>query len=278
MKKVFYIISIFLYLFIGISMVNADSGPIISGEKEVLVGNSITLTASFSNGCLGRAELDKVCTEEVVDVTDKVDWSVNNDNITVNKGTVTGVKEGVSTITATYTHTDGLKVSSIYEIKVVSNTNNGNTTNNDNLNVLVVFSSKGQTDEISNDTWTLNKNDTLNLETKLCNINDIDNNNNYDKTKCQNVNVTYNANNNVIKVNNSGNLKALKTGSTILTIQNNDKKVNIKIKVEGLSLFKLPDTASKSSILAVTLSILFLIAASVFYVQKINKLKVWEDE
>lgn len=279
LRKFLYIIFTIISTFTFMGLVSADSGPIINGENQVKVGSTINLTAQFNNGCLGRESMDKVCTEAIVDVTSDVQWTSNNDNINVNKNSITGIKEGTSIITATYTHFDGVKVSSNYEIKVIDdNTNNDNVTNNDNLMVLVVFSDKGQTDEVSNDTWTIDKNKTLKLETKLCDINTIDNNNNYDKSLCKDVDVFYSTSNDRMTIDKNGTLKTLKKGNSNIIIKSENKTINVKVKVGSStsSIFKLPDTGEASSIIAVIISILLLTSATIFYILKINKLKVWE--
>ena len=108
MKKIIVLITItFLIAITNVNAVYSDLS--ISGPKEVGTGDTIQLKAIYemgndipgidANGAPDTSSLGKLSEE---DLTKKVKWKSSDNSIaTINKhGVVTGVKEGVATITA----------------------------------------------------------------------------------------------------------------------------------------------------------------------------------
>ena len=299
MKKIFYTIAVVMFLFIGMSLVNADTGPTISGNNTVKVGEKINLTASFPNSCLGRNEEGIACAQAIVDVTSEVAWSSNNEDILVvgENGIVSGLKEGKAVVTATYTHTDGTKVSSNYNIEVT----NSNPKRYEHIMVLVLFSDDNkQYDEVSNEIWNLGKvGDKTKVRPKLCDFNNMKNDNTYDESLCQNIDVTYSSSNNVVQVSQDGTIENIIEGNGVIEIKAKEEitiatdpevkkipSISLKVKVsnkkeeniEEKQEIKAPNTASPGSIIAIIISSSLFIFAGIYYFLVINKLKTWKTD
>lgn len=301
MKKIFYTIAVVMFLFVGMGLVNADTGPTISGNNTVKVGEKINLTASFPNSCLGKEEKDMACAQVIVDVTSEVNWASNNEDILVveQNGIVTGVKEGKAVVTATYTHDDGTKVSRNYNIEVTKS----NPTSYENIMILVLFSDdNGQYDEVSNETWNLGKvGNITKLRPKLCDLTNLKNDNTYDESLCQSIDVTYKSNNEVVKIDENGTIENLKEGTDTIVVTSKEEitintypaikktpSVSLKVKVsnekeenkevEKEKEISAPNTASPGSIIAIVISAALFIFAGIYYFTVINKLKTWKTK
>lgn len=301
MKKLLNILVIVISLFIGINIVNADVGPTISGNNTVKVGEKINLKASFPNSCLGKSEADIACAQAIVDVTSEVDWSSNNEDILTigENGIVTGIKEGKAVVTATYTHTDGTNVASNYNIEVT----NSNPKSYEHIMVLVIFSDDNkQYDEISSEIWNLGKvGDKTKIRPKLCDLTNMKNDNTYDESLCQNVDVTYNSSNGVVQVSQDGIIENITEGTGTIEIKSIEEitidtdpivkktpSISLKIKVSNKEEqntevnknqeIKAPNTASPGSIVAIIISLSLFIFAGIYYFLVINKLKTWKTK
>ena len=306
MKKVIYGLSIFIFMIIGISIVNADNGPTISGNTNVQVGEQTNLKATFPNSCLGRTAEGLVCAQAIVDVTSEVSWTSSDINIaTINSsGIVTGVKEGNVKITAIYTHSDSTKVSSTYDMTVTK-------TNPKDYNhhmVLVIFNEEnGQYDEITNKTWNIGKvGDTFTIKPKLCDITGLKSDNTYDESFCSDIDVIYTPNDPTIAtVSNDGKITNLKEGETIIVVKTKEEitinttpkvtetpTISLKVNVgetkketeniveknNNVAKVNTPNTASTISIVAIIASVVLIGAAFFYYFAVINKLSTWKKE
>ena len=307
MKKILYTLSIFVFMIIGISIVNANNGPIIEGNKVVKVGEQTALTAKFPNSCLGKNETGLVCAQNIVDVTSEVEWKSSNQDVAtvINSGIVTGVKEGKTTITATYTHSDSTKVTSNYEITVTKS----NPKEYEHHMVLVLFNEeKGQYDEVTDSVWNIGKvGSETKITPKLCDITGLKSDNTYDESFCSNIEVVYNPqDSNIVKATEDGKITNLAEGETIIVAKAKEEitikttppitetpTVSLKIKVsnqeaqsfqkenkntELVEKVNTPNTASPASIIAIAISIVLILAAVFYYFTVINKLQTWKKE
>lgn len=170
---------------------------------KIFVASKIQIHAYFVNG------------EQDSDVSSAVNWSVDNDNATIdNDGVLTGVSEGTSVITATYTDESGQTHKDTCEISVTI------FKTIQYLEERVVLANPITVSGADNDKNVSYKPDIQVLEGSS------------DPLDLSTVNISYSsANEDVARVNADGTIVAVGSGSTSITAKFKDKESSILVKV-----------------------------------------------
>lgn len=292
--------------------VHRNKGPNIRGSRYIELNATEKYKAYYPNSCMG--EEGENCAEEIVDVTNKSTWTSSDPSIIqiVSNGNLKGLKEGTTTITITYTGSNGFKGTTVIELNV----HNPNEEDDYIEEGFFSYTLNGEEKE-QQETLTIEKGQKLQLKytgtlPSECKDNPVEQIWTPDEKRVQILagtclgitdltnKATWNSTDaNIVSVSN-GLIQGLKNGSTTITayyksavgeiskgtltvkVVENTKEVkkNNKVvkKYKTHLVPKTPDTASPASIIAIVMSIALFIFVGFNLLQKYSLIPIFKDK